>query len=337
MSNVTFDMKNLRIYQLIHRDLTGQLSHSDKRELDTYKSNSEYAFIFDELSTVWSASQHYFPQQRFDVEAAKKRFNDRLAADTKPAAKIIPMQWYAIAAAAAVVLLMITWWSLSNSANGDTTIRAAGNIEYAVLPDQSEVWLKQGAELTYQAFETGAARNVSLEGEAYFKVENQGSTPFIIDAGNNNYIEVIGTAFNVHAMRKQGRVDVQVNEGVVRLYNTVKSDLSVLLGAAESAVLDVEMETLVPKTLSAPESFFSDELNFKNAPLPVVLDKLESFFKVKITYDKAALAGCLVNSPLMDDFGLDEIFDVLKGLFPGLTIKQAGDKTFKVGGRGCAG
>ncbi len=330
-------MNKLRIYQLIHRDLTGQLNHSEEAELDALKTQSEYEHIFAELTTVWSASKNYFPQQKFDVSTAKAKFARRIATDKKRPAKTFSMPWLLAAAAAIVLIIAIGIWLYpSSSAVKMQILEASSDIEYAILPDNTEIWLGQGSMLKYPDLTVPGARNVSLVGEAYFKVASKTNAPFVVDLGKNNYAEVIGTAFNVKTDVTTGTAEVKVNEGIVRLYNTSSSRMSTTLSAGQGARIQAGTGQIESIPIVGSYSFFANELNFKNTPLPDVFDKIGTFFEVEITYDRPSINGCRVNSPLMDDFGLQEIFEVLEGLYPGMSIENTGEKNYTVSGLSCA-
>ena len=73
-----------------------------------------------------------------------------------------------------------------------------GAIAEVTLADGTTVWLNAGSRLTYPAQFGGRTRNVTLQGEAYFKVAHDASHPFLVKAGNVT-TRVLGTEFNVRA------------------------------------------------------------------------------------------------------------------------------------------
>jgi ferric-dicitrate binding protein FerR (iron transport regulator) len=90
-------------------------------------------------------------------------------------------------------------------------ITAFGETLTISLPDASSVSLNAGTTLTYARDFNRAHREVMLDGEAYFEVE-QGEHPFLVKTGFAE-IRVLGTRFNVRA--REGIVEVGVNEGLV--------------------------------------------------------------------------------------------------------------------------
>ena len=81
-----------------------------------------------------------------------------------------------------------------------------------ILPDKSAVTLNAGSILAHDG-----GRRVSLEGEAFFRVE-KGEEPFVVTVGEVT-VTVLGTAFNVEVFPGQSRLKVTVFEGKVEVEN----------------------------------------------------------------------------------------------------------------------
>jgi len=90
---------------------------------------------------------------------------------------------------------------------------AKGRQSTITLRDGSEVVLNNSSELLVSNALFGRSRHVSLKGEAFFRVQRDGS-PFTVstDAGT---IRVLGTEFNVRA--RLGALEVAVLRGSVRV------------------------------------------------------------------------------------------------------------------------
>jgi ferric-dicitrate binding protein FerR (iron transport regulator) len=91
------------------------------------------------------------------------------------------------------------------------------------LPDGSTVWLNSGSKLKYPLAFDGKERNVSLSGEAFFKVHADKSHPFIV-ATQGLDVTATGTQFNVEAYASdtitaitlvEGKVDVDMS-GIIK-------------------------------------------------------------------------------------------------------------------------
>jgi ferric-dicitrate binding protein FerR (iron transport regulator) len=89
------------------------------------------------------------------------------------------------------------------------------------LPDGSTGWLNGGSTLKYNPM-FADARNVELNGEAYFDIAKQNGSSFIVSTAGLN-IKVLGTKFNVFTNPNDGHTEVVLEEGKVEAVGTTKS------------------------------------------------------------------------------------------------------------------
>ncbi len=88
--------------------------------------------------------------------------------------------------------------------------------DIVVLPDGTRVSLGSKTTFYYEPNYGKEKRNVYLEGEAYFEVEHQKKTPFIVNI-NGMKIKALGTSFNVMAYPKDSVFTTTLKEGKVSL------------------------------------------------------------------------------------------------------------------------
>lgn len=99
-----------------------------------------------------------------------------------------------------------------------------GKLGKVTLPDGTEAYLYASSKITYPSVFVGDAREVALEGEAYFKVRHDASHPFIIHASGAE-TRVLGTELDVRAYQGEplhvalitGVAEVAGGGGVCRL------------------------------------------------------------------------------------------------------------------------
>lgn len=90
---------------------------------------------------------------------------------------------------------------LRKAENGKSLSRIytpAGSKTSIVLPDGSEVWLNAFSSLTYTTAGFNNKREVSLIGEAMFRVKHDSLHPFLVHTKNFDVMD-LGTVFNVQA------------------------------------------------------------------------------------------------------------------------------------------
>lgn len=83
------------------------------------------------------------------------------------------------------------------------------------LPDGTQVWINSESSMRFPQQFTGSKREVSFNGEAYFRVAKNPHKPFIITS-NRTRIQVLGTRFNFRDYANENLSTVVVEEGKVR-------------------------------------------------------------------------------------------------------------------------
>lgn len=87
--------------------------------------------------------------------------------------------------------------------------------EYSLLlSDGTKVWLNAESRLRYPVAFATDLRKVWLEGEAYFEVAADSSSPFMVETALVD-IKVLGTGFNVMAYNSEDRTEVTLVHGKV--------------------------------------------------------------------------------------------------------------------------
>ncbi len=110
---------------------------------------------------------------------------------------------------------------------GTTNIYKKNNLNILVMPygkrtsivlsDGTKIWVNSGSQLIYPTEFTGKKREVFLEGEAFFEVEEDRKRPFIVTTAIRS-IEVYGTSFNVFAYKSDQNFETVLVEGSIALF-----------------------------------------------------------------------------------------------------------------------
>jgi ferric-dicitrate binding protein FerR (iron transport regulator) len=171
---------------------------------------------------------------------------------------------------------------------GENVLSTSRGGEYRiVLADGTRVWLNAGSRLRYPVTFTGDAREVSLDGEAYFEVADAG-TPFRVRAGGT-VVEALGTSFNVMSYDDEPAVQATLVSGKVRVSVEGRPATAVVLHPGEQAtVAGGEIETRAVNTCnytSWRESIFF----FDDESLEVIARKLSRWYDVEIELASPAL------------------------------------------------
>lgn len=155
-----------------------------------------------------------------------------------------------------------------------------------ILDDGTRIKLNANSTLNYPLKFDDTIRNVALNGEAYFEVEQQADrhakpVPFVVTT-NETRIEVLGTRFNVKAYEQDPLVKTSLLSGRVRVHTSDGTSHQLL--PDQQAVFDkLKKNTSVVPVLAEETVLWTDNLfSFKNADLKEIMDEIERWYDVRV-------------------------------------------------------
>lgn len=209
-------------------------------------------------------------EQPMDVTFASIKSKIKAKSEQKPTSKVIPLfAKIAVAVAASVVL----FFSINNFLTpSDVTFQSNfGEQKIASLLDNSEVILNANSSISFNKSDWKKNRNVSLTGEAFFKVQ-KGSTFTVKTAVGD--VTVLGTQFNVYASKNffevvcfQGKVWVKTDnqEFIITPNQSVRNNQGII---TQNNLND----------LAIAPSWTTGQTSFKSVPLKEVIVALHNQF-----------------------------------------------------------
>lgn len=237
--------------------LNNELSET---ELSEFKNSEEYA----SYQRIVNAS-NALESPDFNVEEALAALqNKRLLRDTK-VVQLNPFRKFMKVAAAAAILVTGTYFYL-NSLDTAVSTAYAQNKEI-ILPDNSKVILNADSKVTYSEKKWNDNRNITLEGEAFFKVAKGERFTVATKAGD---VTVLGTQFNVE--NREDFFEVTCYEGLVSVSFGGK-ETQLPAGNAFVAINGKVVSENIQNTI-AP-SWVNSESSFKSIPLKYVLAEFQ--------------------------------------------------------------
>lgn len=151
-----------------------------------------------------------------------------------------------------------------------------GQTSEILLPDNSTVTLNATSTIKYsRQWDSRAAREVWIDGEAFFSVKHTAThQPFIVHTGNVD-IEVLGTEFNV--MHREGRAKVSLNSGKIKLQ---VGSMTEAVFMSPGDILEIAASQIVKKPGNVEHlSVWKDKkLIFDDTPLSEILMKLKYIY-----------------------------------------------------------
>lgn len=126
--------------------------------------------------------------------------------------------WTRVAASIALIIGLSlgiwNWLAQDSKENWQLVQTGPGEHTNISLPDGSQVHLNSLSSLEYPRVFDSNQRQVSLIGEAFFKVAKDADRPFEVES-NGVFTKVLGTEFNVSAYPIDSLVEVSLLEGAV--------------------------------------------------------------------------------------------------------------------------
>jgi ferric-dicitrate binding protein FerR (iron transport regulator) len=189
-------------------------------------------------------------------------------------------------------------------ANGINTLSVPNTASYKLqLADGTQVWMNAATDLNFPYQFNSSSREVTLKGEAYFKVAQNAGAPFVVKV-NGVKINVLGTEFNVKAYPGEPMQISLVNGKV----SVERDDDKQILQPGEA--VDVQSGKKLAK-ISFDETMVLGWMHgiyyFKNEELGNIIPAIERWFDVQVKLDNPSLAkthitGALEKQKYITDF-----------------------------------
>jgi transmembrane sensor len=252
-----------------------------EEELAVFKKSAEYA-SYEKLMQVSGTLE----APDFNVDKALNDLkNNQLQKDVK-VIKMNPMRKLWRVAAAIAVIFVASYLYISTLDESVSTQYAERN--EVRLPDNSEIILNADSRITYSEKNWDKERNISLQGEAFFKVAK--GQKFTV-ATNAGLVTVLGTQFNVE--NRKGFFEVTCYEGLVSvIFNGKETKLPA--GNSFIAINGKLVKTESPANTTP--SWMGNESTFKSIPLNYVLDEFERQYNIEVKTENVNLEQLFTGS-----------------------------------------
>ncbi len=299
------------------------------------KASKENQKEFDDYQFIWQCTSTINEETPLDIDVAWSKVKSKI--DSPKEAKIIAFTpkkqafFTPISIAASIFLLVgiALIFILFNQKNVEIiSLKTTNNTLEKTLPDGSVVFLNSDTNLSYSTDFKGDTREITLNGEAFFKVQRDETKPFVIHA-NGSDIRVLGTSFNVKAYDKN--VKVSVETGKVEFKHQAKKTLLV---KGEEATFEVNNDT-IRKFAAMDKNVFAYKTKtfvFENSSLEHIITVLSESYHTKISLKNDKIKSCRLTTKFENETlpnALNVIAETLN-----LNINQQGEK-YIIDGKGC--
>jgi len=221
---------------------------------------------------------------------------------------------YPVFKAAAVVLVILTASYFYQFAyqSPETEIVEAVPIHYTTsddeqrditLGDGSTIRLNNNSEVWISGDYMSGAREIELQGEAFFEVMHDPEKPFIVYA-NESAVEVLGTSFNVKSYRTGDNIQVAVTEGRVSFRsNAPAGDQTVILDGGQYGFLDLSNNEISVEDFAIENylAWMNGRLVFEDLSLDKVCLQLNRLYQINCSFENDALTGLKLTATFSGD------------------------------------
>lgn len=292
----------------------------------------------DRLRAMQAYSTHYVNKILLGRENATVNKKDN---STKPIYSYLK-KFAAIAAGITGVVFMMYFLFMKKSVKPsdnpafNTLITPKASKTITTLPDGTSVVLNADSKIIFNNDFSGATREVTLSGEAYFDVAHNPQKPFIIHTDKAD-IRVLGTVFNVKYYAEDGIFETSLIKGKVEVSLNDKSHKKIILRPLQKITLVDKKEFInkeegLTKTKSEDQagrlminvtdievknkeisetSWMNDRLVFSNTPLSEIVKELERQYNIKASIENDSVSDYRYTGEY-DKLKLQEILQILQ-------------------------
>jgi transmembrane sensor len=301
-----------RRWELLVRLLSGEASPVERDEMDRWiAADPAHAAEVEQLRALWNAAGTL--PQRGDPAAAWQKVTARTglagaAAGTGAARDELAARrerraprWDGplLRIAAALVLLLggaLLWGPVTGVAAERTVVTGKGERRELTLSDGTRVLLGVESRLSYPRRFGGDARDVRLQGVAYFEVARDPARPFSVYTPDA-VTRVLGTRFTVRDYPGAEPARVSVTEGRVSVRPTrapagaPAAPAILVRGQAAELPAPGAPAVVQPADAGHDLAWTRGTIAFRNAPVTEVVAEIGRWYDVEIRVPDSALAG----------------------------------------------
>ncbi len=281
----------------------------------------------ESLRLLWNGIKKESPRVDIDTAWRKVAMRAGITTQTVPmkTSNYAPVQYnaffkYAVRAAAVVVVLLGVFYAAYWYGGSTNTPHLAmkevttekGQRVTVKFADGTSVTLNSMSTIKFPEKFSGALREVSLQGEAYFEVTHNQKAPFIVRT-DNAVVKVLGTGFNVQAWPDDNNVEVVVVHGKVSVQSgSLSSHNEVILTKGQQSIVGKGTSPTQARDVNLDEflSWTEGRLEFHQTALQSVLKQLGRRYDVQFDVKDSLLLQKTLTATIKDE-SLKEVLNLM--------------------------
>lgn len=286
--------------------LRGELEAAEAAEIEAwYDASPANRKMLGEVYYILYLNDRLRASEEVDVERSLRALKSRM----HPRRGIVRRWVWRSAAAAAAVLLVagaaVKTVSLAERLERPVVVYTdLGERSQVELPDGTKVWLNSSSRVEYRTPLFSRERRVTMTGEAYFEVEHDSASPFIVSSGGLD-VKVLGTKFNIRNDNARHCVTTVLLEGAVAASVSGSEDYSVRLRPSQMLVFDTQTKYMQLHNCEAAGNsidWIEGHFRFEQNTFEEIVAELERYYNVKVRF----MDDSLRNERFSGDFHLED-------------------------------
>lgn len=184
--------------------------------------------------------------------------------------------------------------------------------EYALtLSDGTKVYLNAASGLKYPVEFAQGKRVVDLTGEAYFEVQKDSVSPFIVRV-NGAEVRVLGTSFNINAYGDDGRMYTTLVSGAIR-FSSEKSGRQEVMTPGTQSVMSLKTGEVELREVDVEPyiAWRKGRFVFRSITLDLLMRQLQRWYDFEVFYQNKELQDYEFRGVLSRDMELDKVLSVI--------------------------
>ena len=316
-------MNRQKFVKLFSQKISGEIDSRNQDLLNiAIKKNAHYRELADDLEdyvhkqpiAVNLDSQKQLSQIWATIEDNENELFKGKHSYSKPKESLGSTIWIRSAAAIIIVLFagLLLYGLLNRQHSTEFEHLTTQEVKtFKMLDDGTKVWLNKYSTLRYNKGFGKGAREITIEGEAYFDVAKNNEVPLYVHAGNID-IEVKGTAFNVKAEKNSKDIEVALLRGLIQVSERLNKNNRFLLHPNQKIVYtthqednknNLQLKLVNPFVLLNETRWIADTLVFRKERLKDLAHKMEKKYDVNIEIQSEALkekrfSGIFINETI---------------------------------------
>ncbi|MEM6841379.1 MAG: FecR domain-containing protein [Bacteroidota bacterium] len=299
-------------------DAKDQLSVEEQAQIEQWTQQSaENQAEWKALKQLWEQTSQASHLRQIDPQAKWLEVWNKMQAEDKAVSapvRSLPVYRQRVwQIAASVALLLTTAWVFWQERQPSSellvhTFIAQDSVEVITLPDSSQVYLNEDAQLSYQEDFGKRNRTVHLKGEGYFEVVSNPESPFFVHIDPTT-VRVVGTSFNINSLDQA--VKVTVNSGKVAFSHQEDT----LMLTPDEVGLYADGEPLREFVNTDPNylSWKTGTLRFDDTPLSQVAQDIARHYQVSIQLEDEAISELQITSVFQNE-PLESVLEEISAL-----------------------